>query len=78
MKTQKEIVALLSKQVKEVNLAKDKMMSAGKAVGNIDNAITNLQGSAKLREDSKLNSIIKKLEAVNKELVSHLNANYQW
>lgn len=80
MKTQKELTQLLAKQVEEINLAKEKERAMGyrNPYNRLEDATVSIKAQAELRDDKKLNAIIKKLEALNKELYSHLNATYLW
>ena len=84
MKNQPEFITKMQEKVEEIRLAqevkfaKDKAMGFSSPVDRLEDAIVSLQAQGKLRDDNKVLGIAKKLEALNKELVNHLNATYEW
>jgi hypothetical protein len=70
MKKQKEIVALISKQVKEINLA-----LSNPAVNNFDSikrAVNYFRTEATRAKDDKALDLIKKIEDANLKLLKYL------
>jgi len=78
MKTTRQLITEISKKVEDINLAKEKALGFQKPVSKLEEVITSFTASSKLRDDQKLNAIVKKMEAIHKELTNHLDATYIW
>jgi hypothetical protein len=78
MKHTNPVAAKIAAQIEEINLAKEKALGFQKPVSKLEEVITSFTASSKLRDDQKLNAIIKKMEAIHKELTNHLDATYIW
>lgn len=87
MKNTPEHISRIHDKVEEIRLAQEEINLAPekpKAMGyrnpynRLEDAVVSIKAQAELRDDKKLDAIIKKMEALNKELYSHLNATYQW
>jgi hypothetical protein len=76
MKTQKQIVALLSKQVEEIHLAAMDPMEIIKITDVVNKGILKLKTLASKAKDGKLTSLVQKLITSNEAVLDHVSNEY--